>query len=128
MRGRTLEQLEEQTWPEPDFSSQLVETCHRLRTKPLDDFTVEDLRIMVGQKIGLLHLLPLAIKILKDDPLAEGDYYPGDLLTSVIGAESFLALFPDLLRSVLDLADQAMARVADDDDTVCSLLVISLIS
>jgi hypothetical protein len=84
----------------------------------LDDFTVEDLRIMIGQKIGLLHLLPLAIKILKHDPLAEGDYYPGDLLTSVIRAESFLASFPDLLRSVLDLADQAMARLVDDDDTV----------
>jgi hypothetical protein len=118
MPGRTLEQLEGQTWPEPDFNSQLVETCHRLRTKPLDDFTVEDLRIMIGQKIGLLHLLPLAIKILKDDPLAEGDCYPGDLLTSVIRAESSLASSPDLLRFVLDLADQAMARLVDDDDTV----------
>ena len=118
MPRRTLEELEGQTWPKPDFHSHVVETCHRLRTKPLDDFTVEDLRIMIGQKIGLVHLLPLAIKILKDDPLAEGDYYPGDLLMSVIGVESFVVSSPDLLRSVLDLADQAMARAADHDETV----------
>jgi hypothetical protein len=118
MPGRTLEQLEGETWPEPDFESHVVETCHRLRSKPLDDFTVEDLRIMIGQKIGLVHLLPLAIKNLKHDPLAEGAYYPGDLLMSVIQAESFVASSPDLLRSVLDLADQAMARLADDDETL----------
>jgi hypothetical protein len=77
----------------------------------LDDFTVEDLRIMIGQKkIGLVHLLRLAIKTLTIDPLAEGDYYPGDLLMNVIGAESFVASSPDLLTSVFDLADQAIAE------------------
>ena len=37
---------------------------------------------------------------------------------SVIGVESFVVSSPDLLRSVLDLADQAMARAADHDETV----------
>jgi CDI immunity proteins len=72
MPGRTLEQLEGQTGPKPDFDSHVVETCHRLRTKPLEDFTVEDLRIMIGQEIGLVHLLPLAIEILNDDPALIG--------------------------------------------------------
>jgi len=114
MLGKTLEQLEGQLWGEPAFDSHLVKTCHRRRTKPLDEFTVEDLRIMIGQEIGLPHLLPRAIEILENDPLAEGDHYPGDLLMSVIQAESFVASSPDLLRRVLGLADRAMARVGDD--------------
>ena len=60
MAGNTLEQLDGQAWPKPEFDTQLVATCLRLRTKPLDQFTVEDLRIMISQKVGLLHLLPLA--------------------------------------------------------------------
>lgn len=84
----TLEELENQIWGEPEFESHLVVTCHELRRKPLEQFTVEDLRIMIGQNIGLKHLMPRALDVLKRTPFAEGDYYPGDLLTNVISAES----------------------------------------
>ncbi|WP_419905147.1 contact-dependent growth inhibition system immunity protein [Kiloniella sp.] len=80
----TLEQLEDDVWPEPDFASRLVTTCHKLRKKPLADFDVEDLRIMIGQNIGLRHLLPMAIDKLRKNPLCEGDFYDGDLLSQVI--------------------------------------------
>ncbi len=82
MAGKTLDELEHSVVKEPPFDSYLVTTCYRLRKKPIDEFTVEDLRIMVGQKIGLPHLLPLAIAVLEREPLAEGDFYPGDLLTT----------------------------------------------
>lgn len=80
----TLEQLENDYWGEPDFNSHLVTECHRLRKIPLNKFTTEDLRIMLGQKFSIKHLLPLAVEILEKDPLAEGDFYPGDLLLSVL--------------------------------------------
>lgn len=81
---QTIEQLEGEIWGEPEFQSHLVTTCHRLRKKPIDDFTVEDLRIMVGQNIGVKYLLPLALDILETKPLVEGNFYQGDLLKAVI--------------------------------------------
>ena len=83
MKNKTLEQLEGKSWGEPTYSSHLVRTCTALGKKPLKDFTVEDLRIMIGQKFSLKFLLPLAIEALEDNVLAEGDYYPGDLFYSV---------------------------------------------
>jgi hypothetical protein len=55
-----------------------------LRTKPLRDFTVEDLRIMIGQQVALDRLVGIALDRLRADPLVEGDCYPGDLLASVL--------------------------------------------
>jgi hypothetical protein len=72
MAGKTLDELEHSVVKEPPFDSHLVTTCHRLRKKPIDEFTVEELRIMIGQKIGLQHLLPVATAVLEREPLAEG--------------------------------------------------------
>jgi hypothetical protein len=60
-------------------------------------FTAENLRIMIGQKIGLPHLMPLALDRLEKNPFTEGDYYPGDLLLAV------LRVGPDFWRSNLEL-------------------------
>ncbi|MEU7609124.1 contact-dependent growth inhibition system immunity protein [Micromonospora sp. NPDC049204] len=81
----TIEQLERDVRPDlgPDATS-LTRRCTELRRTPLTEFTVEDLRIMLGQEIGVPALLPLAIQVLLRDPLAEGDYYPGDLLANVL--------------------------------------------
>ncbi|MEL1246041.1 contact-dependent growth inhibition system immunity protein [Flavobacterium sp. DGU11] len=85
--SKTLDQLENTDWGEPTYSSYLVRTCHALRKKPLQDFTIEDLRIMIGQNISLEYLMPLAIPELEKNILAEGDFYPGDLLKAVLSAE-----------------------------------------
>lgn len=82
--SKTLEELEGKVWSEPEFDSALVLTCHRLRKKPVGKFTVEDLRVMISQEIGLEFLIPLALEVLKTDPLAAGDYYPGDLLHAIV--------------------------------------------
>ena len=100
MPSATLEQLEGCVWPAADYESYLVSTVHRLRKKPLAEFTVEDLRIMIGQGIGLPYLIPLAVAVLEREPLAEGDFYPGDLLSSVIGAVSWLEGQPALAQRV----------------------------
>src|SRR5262245_43137680 len=84
MSSKTLEELEGDIWPEPSFRSHLVVTCHRLRKKPLEEFGVDDLRIMLGQGIGVAHLLPIAVAVLEREPLAEGGFYPGDLLAAIL--------------------------------------------
>ena len=61
-KHKTLENLENSNWGEPKFDSHLVITCHKLRKKQLKDFEIEDLRIMIGQNIGLKFLIPIAIE------------------------------------------------------------------
>jgi hypothetical protein len=80
----TLEELERSNWGEPTYDSHLVKECHRLRRVRLRLLTLENLRILIGQNIGLQFLMPLAIEQLEQDPLAAGDFYPGDLLCSVL--------------------------------------------
>jgi hypothetical protein len=81
----TIQQIEGRDWGTvPANASFLVLRCTELRRKPLEQFTVEDLRIMLGQEIAVPILLPLAVDVLAADPHAEGDYYPGDLLWAVL--------------------------------------------
>ena len=96
-RSKSLQDLEQQDWGEPTYHSSLVSTCHRLRRQPLNEFSVADLRIMIGQKIGLRFLVPLAAERLETEPLVEGYFYPGDLLGAVLMVdEAFWALQPEL--------------------------------
>jgi hypothetical protein len=90
LKSKSLEQLEKNIWPSlsSDETSYLIKICHNLRKKPLIDFSVEDTRIMIGQNIGLEYLIPMAIDFLQETILAEGDYYEGDLLTSVLSSDS----------------------------------------
>jgi len=95
-RAKTLDELDPPAWGAPKYDSYLVTTCHGLRRKPIDDFSVEDLRTMIGQGIGLRFLVPIAIEVLERDPLAQGDFYPGDLLGNVLRAGPvFWAQYPD---------------------------------
>src|SRR5687768_15480469 len=84
---KTLEQLENKIWPEPEYDSYLVKTIHALRKKRLMEFETEDLRIMIGQNFILQYLIPLAIDQLKEDILAEGHFYRGDLLKAVLDSD-----------------------------------------
>ncbi|GAB3333211.1 hypothetical protein GCM10027429_13520 [Marivirga atlantica] len=42
---------------------------------------------MIGQNIGLKYLIPMALETLKENVLAEGDLYEGDLLKSVLTSD-----------------------------------------
>ena len=84
---KTLEQIEKEYWPEPNHASYLVRTCHLLRKKPVADFEIEDLRILISQNISLNVLLPIALDKLKENVFAEGDFYEGDLLISILTSD-----------------------------------------
>ena len=88
-----------------------------MQTKPLKDFTVEDLRIMIGQQIALNRLVPLALDRLQRDPLVEGDYYPGDLLASVLRADAAVWEWsPDLTVEMRKLAESLRERTELDGE------------
>ena len=82
---QTLTQLEGEDWGEPTFQSYVVTNGHRLRKKPLRDFTAEDLRFMLGQQISLPILMPMALDVLELENLfAGGDMYHGALLENAL--------------------------------------------
>lgn len=86
----TLEDLlnKQVNWMKKEEGSYLIVTCNNLHKKVLSEFTIEDLRILIGQNIGLVFLVPMALKELENNILAEGDFYPGDLLKSVLRSDS----------------------------------------
>ena len=111
-RQRTLQEIEGRDWGEPNYPSHLVRESHRLRRVPIQDFTVEDLRLMIGQDIGTPYLVPLALEQLELNPFAEGDFYPGDLLLSVsrIPAE-FWRRHPDLHQRASEVARRTLEHI-----------------
>jgi hypothetical protein len=83
-RYKTSENLEKVEWPHFDGDSRLMKRIKQLRKIPLNEFTTEDLRLMIGQRIGLDYTMVMALEVLTEDLFAEGDFYPGDLLKSLL--------------------------------------------
>ena len=88
-RYLTIENLEKQDFGNPNEApTNMIKRCLELCKVPLDKFTVEDLRLMIGQEFSLQYLIPLAIEHLQTDIFAEGDFYPGDLLNNILSVDT----------------------------------------
>jgi hypothetical protein len=83
LKDKSVEELDSDRWGGSEYNSSLVMTCHRLRPVPLKNLTIEDLRLLLRQEIGLKYLFPMAIEHLEKNPFAQGNY-PGDLLKNVL--------------------------------------------
>jgi hypothetical protein len=83
---KSLEELEGQVWPHNDFDSHVVQESQRLRKVPVNQLTIEDLRLLIGQQIGLQFLVPVVLDllVLVINPLAQGAFYRGDLLANLL--------------------------------------------
>jgi hypothetical protein len=102
---KSLQHLEKRLAPVAEYSSNLVKRCTELFSQPLNEYSIEDMRIMIGQQIGLDYLVPLALEQLNTNILSEGDYYPGDLLTAILKVDKVYwrnngSLLKDLRRLV----------------------------
>ncbi|MEV1049816.1 contact-dependent growth inhibition system immunity protein [Streptomyces sp. NPDC049887] len=89
-RQRSLEELEGRRWPEPSLDATgLVKAVHALRARPIGSLSVEELRRLIGQNVGLPYLIPLALEILRDTAPAQaaGGFYDDDLLSAVLTVE-----------------------------------------
>lgn len=77
----------------------LVKRCLEYVFIPIEDLDIEQLRLLIGQQVGLPYLIIQASSQLEKDILAEGDYYPGDLLKNVISVDaSFWMEYSDLYK------------------------------
>ncbi|MEU1186168.1 contact-dependent growth inhibition system immunity protein [Streptomyces sp. NPDC005859] len=112
-RDRSLEELQRDRWSVPSGGeTRLMATVLGLRRKPIGGLTIEDMRLLIRQDVGLSYLLPLAVEVLRVDPLAEGDMYEGDLLAAVLTRSAEVwSESPELERDVRlivsELADVA---------------------
>lgn len=126
---QTLEELDGQDWGEPTYQSNLVIDCHRLRHVPLKDFTDGDLGRLIGQKISLDFLVPLALMRLSADPFA-GDLYNGDILERLISLPAdFWLGHPDLRQGLKVSVARAQSLIESQgavsfgiDDVLITLL------
>ncbi|HEY0067781.1 MAG TPA: contact-dependent growth inhibition system immunity protein [Flavisolibacter sp.] len=124
--NKSLEELENDYWKDIEFPSTLVERCHAYRKIPVKDLSTEQLRLLTGQKIGLRFLIPQSIAILKDNILAEGDFYPGDLLNAMLdlndeewsqnkaGKDEFLKLVKSKIPEIEESGDKRLTRKAKE--------------
>ncbi len=110
---RTIEQIEGVRWPDPPAdATALMRRCHELRRMPLGHLGVEDLRLLIAQDVGTEAVLPMALGMLRINPLLEGDLYPGDVLAAVLRR-------PDASwashQAEADLLREALVRLDPDD-------------
>ena len=81
----TIEEHEQVFWGKPpQNATKLVIRVYELRRKPINQFEIEDLRILINQDEAFGLLIPIALEKLKENLFSEGDLYPGDLLNSVL--------------------------------------------
>ena len=121
MSRPSLDVLDPPAWgAAPEGATGLMRRCHALRSTPIDELTVEGLRLMIQQQIGLRYLVPIALQRLRQDPLAEGDFYPGDLLAALLRvAGDFWQQRPELYRELRNVLDALTHdRTADVDPAV----------
>jgi len=64
-----------------------------------------DLRLLLGQQIGLEYLVPKALELVADQPMREADLYPGDLLSVLLRIDkAFWSDHPTELHWLLSIA------------------------
>lgn len=81
---RSLENKNGIQWSSPTNPSSLDEWYSSIRDTDIDSLSVGDICKAVRQRIFVDSVLPYALGIIKDDPLA-GDSYDGELLAALSG-------------------------------------------
>src|SRR5690349_2817974 len=98
--------------PAPEDATALVRRVHTLRTVPLRSLSTGDLRVLIAQDVARQTLVPIAVGMLRDRPLLEGDFYPGDLLLAVLRVpEAHWSAHPEQLAALRE----ALARLEPED-------------
>jgi hypothetical protein len=112
VRDKSLEELRAAPSTGLEGGSYLLSQLRRLRTVPLKELRMEDIRLLIGQSLGLGFLVPMALDHLEAHPLAAGDFYPGDLLKNVMEApQSFWNNHAELRERLVNALERALERV-----------------
>jgi len=117
---KSLKNLENRDMGEPSTEyPSLVNKVLKLRKIPLNQFSLEDLRLMIGQNKGLPYLIQLSLDVLKEDLFAEGDFYPSDLLQNILKVPAlFWTEDKELWQDIHGLIKDRMEEILEHDISV----------
>ena len=102
--SQSLEQLENDVWPHQSYPTYVVQESQRLRKLPVGELDAEGLRLLIGQRIGLEYVVPLALEKVEANPLVQGRNYSGDLLVGLLGVPAeFWCKQPELNEAMVSL-------------------------
>jgi hypothetical protein len=88
-KQKSIENLEKDFWGQPPKgSTTMIDRVYRLRTIQIERLEPKDLRLLIGQEVGLRFLIPVALKILRNNLFVDSEFYEGDLLQNVIKVDS----------------------------------------
>lgn len=102
----------------PAEATPLIKRIYEIRRKNIDELEIEDVRLLVSQNISLFITVKLAISILKDNILAEGYYYEGDLLLTVLRSDKLFWNAHSVLKSELSQIVESNFQKIEDELTV----------
>lgn len=113
--GKSLNQLLGWTSGQPPYPTSLVGRGEAALATPLEDLTLEQIRLLVSQQFGLEPILPLAYNAMFPNPLVSVTFYDGDLLCACLRVKSeFWQEHPELwdrLHEILESLDRALEGV-----------------
>lgn len=84
LNSKSIAELENIECADCGIDSYVVRTSLNALKKPLNQLSIEEIRLLITQKIGVKYLLPVAVNSLEDDLFQEVTYYDGDLLNAVL--------------------------------------------
>lgn len=109
----------------PELDSYVLRTAARALRLPLKDLSPEEIRLLVSQKTGLAYILPLAVAILRKNPMTRTCYYEGDLLDACRRLKpSDWDADSTELRDFQDILKQAEPRTVTEFETPCGTLTL----
>jgi hypothetical protein len=84
---RSLNQVMKLETAPPPYATQMVEQIEIACATPLKDLSVDQVRLLIGQQIGLEFIMPRALYELSKNPLVYASYYQGDLLNACLSVD-----------------------------------------
>lgn len=84
LNSKSIAELENIKCTDCGLDSYVVRTSLNALKKPLNQLDIEEIRLLITQKLGVKYLIPAAVNALEDDLFQEVTYYDGDLLNAVL--------------------------------------------
>ena len=107
-KSKSLQQLEAFDMGDPEGApTNMVRRCLTLHRTPLEQWSAEDCRLMLGQGFSPQILVPLALEFLYVNSMEAGTMYDGALLDSVLRLPAnFWADEPELWWQVNEIVTE----------------------
>ena len=82
--NKSIEELENNFWEEPELKSGLTMLCYKARKKKINELSEDEICTLIQQKIGLEYLVPIAVKKIENYFSNITDFYLSGLLDALL--------------------------------------------